>query len=1336
MSTSIDNRIVQMTFDNKQFEAAVKQSMNSLKNLDDTIKNAGDERKSSGMLKGFSKLGKVFNYADLNASIESIKNRFSTLGIIGMTVLQNLTTGAMTLVKKGLSQVNNALFGGGWQRASNLEQAYFRMNGLVGSAEEVEKIMRNVDDAVTGTAFGLDEAAVAASMFAATGMRSGKEMYNTLLGIAGMASTAGVGFQQISDIMVDAAAQGVVTNDTFTRLAMQGLPAAILMADKLGISVEELKKKAKDGKITFAEFAKVMSDQFGKNAQQANQTFSGALSNMLTALKRNSEPFFTAFREGARDVFNALKEGINNFGSGLKVLLGNSKRLYSYISKTLVKGINKLVEIETFKRFGYAVESAFIGVKNIFESIGRAFKNVFKTDMVTVIDNLVNKVWNLTMSFSTWAQTSTFVETIFTGFFKALKTGWNVVEHFIDVFGKLKAIFKDITLAAQPVTKAVMGISNGFLNFINNVIKELDKIDIFGRIGNLFHKGAGLMSSVLQAFFEFIANSLGAFGGTLEESFDKIFEILLAGGVIRTLASFRKLISGFTKSIKSIGDLAEEVKSLGESINQIPESITKLLTAVRKSLKQWQKTLKAGELFMIAAALLITAVALERLGRLEYEQIAKGMGAIAATLGILFGALKAFDFLFESKNPMKNIDKPMDALRIMVDKFAKEDPTQTLIKLSIAALIISQAIKTIGSLDTDQAIKGVIGIGFVLGMLVAAAKILSTKDSILDRKRIEKGMGGLIFMAVSMKIMASAVKTLGEMSWEQLDNALAAMTIILGEVVVFGKLMTTKGKIFTKKTEVAGFLAFAISMRVLGSALQKLAEIPWDGLQNAMAAMGLVLFEIGMFQAMTSKVNKGGGVAMIAMAAGIYILAQALIGMASIDFESLNNALVILGGAILALSIAMYAASKSALGAVALLVVSAAIMVLTSALLLLAAVPTDSLAMSLVALVAALTIVGIAMGVFSLALGPMLAGALALTAASVSIAIFSASLMGFGVALTVVGGGITAIGAGILALWKVITGILGEIVGAIKRFAEFLGITFEEDVPKKMDNSKQTLGDGAQGVGASIAAGMKKALVKKIKSFFPSFNKNGKSIISNIAGGIKKSLPDLPKNVGEGISKAFKKVTDKLKDWKTAGGNLIKGVAQGIRNGASHLLSAAGDMAKKALNKFKNALGIDSPSKAFRDAAMWIPKGAAAGINRSASAFYESINKMSKGSIDGLRNAIDKALLSDKFNDEFNPVITPVLDLSNVEQGAKGIGSMFGNADVSTNLAGSILGNPRYSLANNIDALSGAIKNFGKNQNGSNQPNNYINITVDGAENPEDFANRFLRQLQIEMRTG
>lgn len=243
MSTSVDNRIVQMTFDNKQFEAAVKQSMNSLKNLDDSIKNAGDERKSSGMLKGFSKLGKFLNFADLNASLESIKNRFSTLGIVGMTVIQNLTTGAMNLAKKGLAAVNNALFGGGWQRASNLEQAYFRLNGMVGSAEEVANIMRDVDKAVTGTAFGLDEAAVAASMFAATGMRSGKQMYNTLLAIAGMASTAGVSFQQISDVMVDASAQGVVTNDTLTRLALQSIPAAIIMADKLGISVEELKEK-------------------------------------------------------------------------------------------------------------------------------------------------------------------------------------------------------------------------------------------------------------------------------------------------------------------------------------------------------------------------------------------------------------------------------------------------------------------------------------------------------------------------------------------------------------------------------------------------------------------------------------------------------------------------------------------------------------------------------------------------------------------------------------------------------------------------------------------------------------------------------------------------------------------------------------------------------------------------------------------------------------------------------------------------------------------------------------------------------------------------------------
>lgn len=1335
MSTSIDNRIVQMTFDNKQFEAAVKQSMNSLKNLDDSIKNAGDERKSSGMFKGFSKLGKFLNFTDLNASLESIKNRFSTLGIVGMTVIQNLTTGAMNLAKKGLAAVNNALFGGGWQRASNLEQAYFRLNGMVGSAEEVARIMKDVDKAVTGTAFGLDEAAVAASMFAATGMRSGTQMYNTLLAIAGMASTAGVSFQQISDVMVDASAQGVATNDTFTRLALQGIPAAILMADKLGISVEELKKRAKEGKITFEEFAEVMSEKFGANAQQANKTFSGALSNLLTAFKRVGEPFFTSLREGLRDIFNISKEGVNSFGEGLKVLLNNSKRLYKTLSGDIVKAIGKLIDIGTFRKFGYTVESVFIGIKNIFESIGRAFKNVFKTDMVTVIDNIVSKMWELSMSFSSWAQNSSSVETIFTLLFKAFKTGGNVIQHVFDIFSKLKLIFEDVTKAAQPVTQAIMGLSDGFLKFVDNVIKELDKLDIFGRIANLLHKGAGLISSILQSFFEFVSKTLGAFGGTLAESFDKIFEILLAGGVIRTLGSFRKMIEGFTKSIKSIGKLAEEIKSLGESINQIPESITKLLNSIRKSLAQWQKTLKAGELFLIASALLVTALALERLGKLKYENILKGMGAITVTLGILFAAIKAFDLITKKGADLKKaIETPGEAFRELLLSFKrKEDPTEVLIKLSIASLILAQAIKTIGELDTESAIRGVGGIVIVVGLLVAAAKLLSTSEA--DPKRLQKGMGGLITMAISMRIMASALQALGEMSWEQLDNALAAMTLVLGEVVIFGKLMSKHGKIFTDKTPVVSFITFAISMRIMGSALQKLAEIPWDGMQNALTSMFIVLAEIAGFSKVTDKIGKGSGLQFIAMAAGILILAKALQMMSAIPWEGLNNSMSILIGLLITLSAVMAVASKTGLGAVALLAVAGAVMVLTTALVLLSAVPTDKLAMSLVGLVAALTIVGIAMGVFSLALGPMLTGALALAAVSVSIAIFAASLTGFGVALTVVAGGITAVSAAILALWKVVTGILGEIFNAIKSFVEWISGAFKKDVPDAIDHSKDGLNDAASNLGASMIDSLKKSVLKKLKSFIPSFSKNGKIMGSSLGTSMKGSLNKIPSIVSSGIKNALKKITNAVGNWRSAGGNLIKGVASGIRNGASHLLSAAGDMAKRALNKFKSMLGISSPSKVFMEAASWIPRGAAIGIRKTASELYGEIDEMSNRSVDGLRNAISNALDSSGISDDFNPVITPVLDLSEVEKNANGISSLFGKNTVSTNLAGSIGNTPGMSLADNIDTLTNVIKNFSENQNGFSAPP-VFNITVDGAQNPEDFANRLIRRFAMEMRTG
>jgi tape measure domain-containing protein len=99
MSGNVDERIVQMRFDNKQFEAGVSTSIKSIDNLKDSLK-------FEGATKGLSDLesaGRRFSLASIGQSVDAIASKFSTLSIIGITALQNLTNSAINAAKRMVS---------------------------------------------------------------------------------------------------------------------------------------------------------------------------------------------------------------------------------------------------------------------------------------------------------------------------------------------------------------------------------------------------------------------------------------------------------------------------------------------------------------------------------------------------------------------------------------------------------------------------------------------------------------------------------------------------------------------------------------------------------------------------------------------------------------------------------------------------------------------------------------------------------------------------------------------------------------------------------------------------------------------------------------------------------------------------------------------------------------------------------------------------------------------------------------------------------------------------------------------------------------------------------
>src|SRR5699024_9652759 len=108
------------------------------------------------------------------------------------------------------------LIEGGKKRALNIEQAKFQFEGL---GMDVEKTMASANEAVLGTAFGLDEAAVVAAQFGASGMRAGKDMTDALRGISGVAAMTGSSYSDVGNIFTKVAGQGRLMGDDLLRLS-------------------------------------------------------------------------------------------------------------------------------------------------------------------------------------------------------------------------------------------------------------------------------------------------------------------------------------------------------------------------------------------------------------------------------------------------------------------------------------------------------------------------------------------------------------------------------------------------------------------------------------------------------------------------------------------------------------------------------------------------------------------------------------------------------------------------------------------------------------------------------------------------------------------------------------------------------------------------------------------------------------------------------------------------------------------------------------------------------------------------------------------------------------
>ena len=403
MSKTIDEKVVEMRFDNKQFEKNVKTTLSTLDKLKAKLNLTG----ASKGLEEVSKASKKVDFSNMENSLAALEKRFSATGIVGMTVIQNLTNAAINFAKQIKSFSIGGIIEGGKSRATKIENAKFQIKGLLrdykDAQDRLDDIMADVNYGVESTAYGLDAAASVAAQLVASGMQAGDGMKAALRGISGVAAMTNSTYEDIGRIYTTVAGNGRLMGDQLLQLSARGMNAAAVLAKSLGTTEAKVREMTSKGKISFEMFSKAMDDAFGEHAKDANKTLNGVISNIKAALAKIGADFYgpliaensplVLFLNSVRERINEIRktltpitkevtDRINNFITALNKLF-TDKNLFGYNPLA-----NMAEKIQSIKDVLNGATAPIKKAAEIFDKAGHSLKDYEK-----LVDEIIYGKW-------------------------------------------------------------------------------------------------------------------------------------------------------------------------------------------------------------------------------------------------------------------------------------------------------------------------------------------------------------------------------------------------------------------------------------------------------------------------------------------------------------------------------------------------------------------------------------------------------------------------------------------------------------------------------------------------------------------------------------------------------------------------------------------------------------------------------------------------------------------------------------------------------------------------------------------------------------------------------
>ena len=1340
MSRTIDQKVVEMRFDNAQFEQNVKTSMGTLDNLKKSLNMDGATR-------GLENVNQAVNnmsFDKMASGIEALKNRFSTLGIIGMRVIQNLTDAAMSFVNKGLNFVTEGIVQGGIRRAMNLENAHFQLQGLLKDETKVTAVMKNVQDAVDGTAYGLDSAAKAASQLAASGMAAGDDMFKALRGIAGVAAMTNSDYESIADIFTTVAGNGRLMGMQLTQLASRGLNAAATLGEQLGVTEAEVRDMVSKGKIDFQTFANAMDDAFGEHAKKANETFTGSISNIKSALGRIGALFVSPLIEQNGPVvklLNAIRERINDIKNALIPL---ADTFTNFIKNTATKlalflgdlkidsSVTNFVNI--VKPLGGTLANVFSVLISVMKKTGEAFKMVFPEEAVQGVIKFCEHLKELSKNLKLDEKSAENLRDAFGGFFSIIKLQINVIKAIGDGIGKLASkltglpsdIFEIAGAIGRWVTSTVDAIEqNGILSnvigdfgetlgsaisSIRDYLKETNLLQKFGEtISSVFSKIGSIVTGVGPKIKDLLGD-IGAGISNFVKNAD--LDFALGGGVFAALFwNLKNVLVQFRK----IADRTSPFAAIGNTLSQ-----------VRDTLFEWERTLNGDYFLKIGAALFMLAVSLAVLSAIDGKKLAASLGAITVMLAELVGAMKLMSVMkLKDSKTFKTLEKSLVKIGT------------ALLLLAIALRITAGALKTFAKVaEMDSAWEGFALMAATLTALIGSMLLISKLKA-----KVIAGAAAVLIMSVALTALAVAIGAFSIVAsmdsvWTGFGLLAATLSVLLVALLGLSKM---SAKILVGA---AAMVVMAGALTILGVAIGVFAmaasaKSAWEGLGLMAASLGVLLVSLLALSQMSAKILIGA-VAMIVMSGALMILASAIGEFAIVaSMSSAWEGLGLMAAAIVVLTAACIGLSAIAapvlVGAAVLLVMAAALAAFGAGLAVVSAtIPAVALAFSVLgpAIYGLAQNVGLAIAYLMASVGQGLDGLLTGIAEGIEEIIAS---VGEGI-----GRGLTGLSEGLSDISKSISEVgtsVGDVGDGIERFGNGIrtleGIAWVStaagmlSIAKAMKDLNQNKFDGD---------------TTDITNYISVINSMVVTI-ENLSGRMQTAGRNLASSFGSTLVSTIRSYYSSV---YSAGQYVVSGFINGINSKTAAAKSAARALGNATNAALKSALRERSPSKISYQFGEYYGQGLVNGMDDTSNKAEKSATNLGRSAIKGLKYAISKVSEIMGDNMDTNPVITPVIDLTNVKSGGRQLNGMLTDMtnksiglSSSVSLANSVSSGMRASMEVQDSSVVDSIKNLINTlkDNDSATMNNTFNINGTNAKEIASEVSKIL-QTQVERRAA